>query len=1093
MRVWVFVLLGLTSLGMAMSVRQAAALLKTEEINNPSYDCRLTLRAPKHATDKAVVLTLDADGKGAGTRISIAPAGITVATIDTAKHATPCGVMPLTIAPGAEVAITVLRRDDWLGLLCGDRFARFATPRRGSATDLRLDGGWSIETVQVQRIEPVVFADDFMRTADDQHGEWTLQSGEWSLRSAWDADSHGNAHRFTNATFAQKAFSWAGAATTGAALCTAGRPEWDDYTVSVSLQPTAMGAAGFLLNMPDARSGLLVRWTPANDPSPTGNRLALYRYHDGAETLLASSPGGYVPGQWYRLTAVSDFATVRVAVDGRERLAVTDAPFRRGGIGLYCEGSAPTVFADVAADGRLLNNDLLRELRQSQVAERFRNNYFMQQWVDPRDEWRNYPGQPPQFIPPAYRNGPYYFLGHFVRREELYGDYWLTLTGTPSSAAPGALWLTLHSDGKDKTTGYRAVIQRAAGQADFTCELFRDTRLLARKTPLTLKTGEDYTFRLRHRGDQVWLEMDGAELLRATDAGPQLSGLRPAFANLGCFLKVRELKTTGENTLEYTFADAPTDWVGIGTWMPTVRWACDPKWSFLGGWSRGDAVLWHKQQFTGDHALLAYVGIKMEYPRERQEYDQRFRDLGVTICGDGRDPRSGYAVLYGAARDGVEDQRTVLYRNGVEVASAPARAQTFQEGAHLKWYALCLRKQGNTVIFTADNRPVITYTDPQPLDGGMPAVWTSDNGLIVSRVRIDFRTPPQPRERDTVVLASPWYPEWADVGRPLALDMPDPWSTSGKPVRLDIDARQGPPADLVLNGTRATFTPHAPGSYWYQITATDGEAVSPPVHLSLPVFAPALGRDDSHALALYRFAEGQGNVVHDSSAVAPPLPLAIPADAGAEWLPGRGLRLRGQGAVRSDDPATKLLAIAKSKAGTIEAWVSTDTLCPPDAWLGCLLTYEAAAGQQNLALLHGFYSGHTYLSGLVVAPRLTNLENANAPQPLRLQGFQVGLRHYVVTWDGSKVLAYCNGTRLGPAITRTNTGDANPFAFLNPSADSTTQDWNPAAWDPAARLLLGAQSNGRHAFTGAYYLLAIHDTCLTDAQIQRHYQAGPDG
>ena len=47
--------------------------------------------------------------------------------------------------------------------------------------------------------------------------------------------------------------------------------------------------------------------------------------------------------------------------------------------------------------------------------------------------------------------------------------------------------------------------------------------------------------------------------------------------------------------------------------------------------------------------------------------------------------------------------------------------------------------------------------------------------------------------------------------------------------------------------------------------------------------------------------------------------------------------------------------------------------------------------------------------------------------------------------------------------------------------------------DPDAHLLLGALSDGHCSFRGTYYLLAIHDICMSEAQIQRHYQAGPDG
>ncbi len=51
--------------------------------------------------------------------------------------------------------------------------------------------------------------------------------------------------------------------------------------------------------------------------------------------------------------------------------------------------------------------------------------------------------------------------------------------------------------------------------------------------------------------------------------------------------------------------------------------------------------------------------------------------------------------------------------------------------------------------------------------------------------------------------------------------------------------------------------------------------------------------------------------------------------------------------------------------------------------------------------------------------------------------------------------------------------------------------WHPESWAAAARLWLGALSDGNYGYVGTYYLLAIHDVCMSEAQIQRHYQAGP--
>ena len=100
---------------------------------------------------------------------------------------------------------------------------------------------------------------------------------------------------------------------------------------------------------------------------------------------------------------------------------------------------------------------------------------------------------------------------------------------------------------------------------------------------------------LPHLGNTLQLQCDGKPVLEATDAQP-LPGRHAAYRANGCFALAHDMQVISRNVLEYTFTSAPVDWIGEGTWMPTIRWTCAPQWSFLGGWSRGDAVLWHKER-----------------------------------------------------------------------------------------------------------------------------------------------------------------------------------------------------------------------------------------------------------------------------------------------------------------------------------------------------------------------------------------------------------------------------------------------------------------------------------------------------------------
>ncbi|OPZ87086.1 MAG: hypothetical protein BWY76_00640 [bacterium ADurb.Bin429] len=821
-----------------------------------------------------------------------------------------------------------------------------------------------------------------------------------------------------------------------------------------------------MMNMPDADHGLLVRWSPVNDRSPTGDRLQLYRVAGAQRELLTETRGGYLPGQWYKLAVTSTLEGVTVSIDNRQRLVAKDVTPWRGGIGLYTEGE--TIFDDVTVYGRGVGRDLLDEQHTVQLSARYQQDEKgMAEWAASANDWMPHPAVP------ALR----------LHRWDYFGDHRLSLTLTP--AGDGGLEVVLNSDGKDAASGIRALLTQQG--KTLACTLRHGGRTLVAKTLPALEAKTAYGVRLRREGNRVALELDGETILAASAPA---TGLRPAYKIEGAFM-VSDVAVVGTQVIDETFADAPTDWLAEGTWMPTTRWSCSPQWSFLGGWSRGDAVLWHKQRFTGDQSFEVYLAPKMEYPRERRTYEYHFRDLGVTLCGDGHDPRGGYAAVYG-----LDGARTVLLRNGVEVAAAAGLSPSHAAGGHTAWYGVALHKRGARIEVAVDRKVVLTYTDPKPLDGGVPAVWTTDNGIAVARARLHFANPPTPRTDPQVALDSPWQPEWADIGRPLTLAFPGAMATSGKPVRLTVTPRAAPAGEgaPTVDGATVTLTPKVAGEHWYRIQATDGETVSPSYHLSLPVFNPALGRDDSRAVVLYRFDEGGGGVIHDRAAAGPAADLRIPDDATAEWLPGRGLALRGVNHIRSAGKVEKLLALAERRAATFEFWISAATIFPPSDWHGYLLTWEKPGDPaRNLAVAQISSKVMLIPGGVPFIPR-GRFHQDTLQSGALFSGYRTGLQHIVFTWDGRLTRCYLNGARVGERAT----------------------PWKPDAWSPDAVLTLGNQLNpqprnfdqyiyylqvapyilkdqgtGEHAFLGAFYLAAVHDRCLSDADVARHYQAGP--
>ena len=1029
--------------------------LFSEESQSPSYDCRVMLTRNSTLTDAAAVrLLLEWQDARNHLSVTLTKTTISLATVTDGVVETLVN-FPITIAPGTTT-MNIGRRDGTM-LISSDEtlLTQLVVPRRdGQLAGITADKGW-MASAELERVESPVFADDFMRSSDDT-GAWKTVSGIWALQSAWDTIPHGNTKRFANAIYGQNPFAYVGQPPqNGAALCMAGLPNWERYTLTVAVKPAADSVVGVQVNMPDAQHGIRICWSAGNDRSPDGDRLAVYRVNDGQLSLLAEDQGGFIPEQWYALAVRSTLNGLAVSIDGRERIILAAVTPWRGGVALYAAGKNPAVFDDVTVYGEDLHGEFLLESRRARMSKRFIDDMNgMRIWSTNRRDWLAFPNAP----------------GYTIYRWDITGDQWLSANLKPARLASGELTLVLNSDGTQPNSGYRAVMQLIAANK-VRCMLYRAETALAGPCEVMLPAQKDIPVHLWHVGDHIRFEIDDEEILQATDPHP-LPGMRPAYAGSGAFASPREVMVTGPGIYDYSFAEAPVDWYTTGNWMPSIRWSCAPNWSFLAGWSRGDAVLWHKKRFSGNHSLNVFLGLKMEYPRMREREDNRVRDFAVTICGDGANPRSGYTAIYNARSAAAAGEFNImLLRNGVEVASTPSGWQG--DDAHRHWWELEIRKEGDTVEFwmEGEKQPRLRYVDPHPIDGGVPAIWTTDNGITLARARIHATRLPESRQDAIVTIAEPYCPEWSSVGVAIPFDFRNSWSSKGKALQLVVTAQEEPDGaenSVRITGLSALFTPQTHGEYAYRVQVRDEDGfLSNPYHISLRVYDAAVGRDDSHALVLYRFIEESGNTVHDSSPISPPAPLIIPPGANAQWLAGQGLQLHGSTPIMTTRGVNKLAAITRTKAFTIELWVSTHTVAPPTNTVGSMLCWESGRMKQNFTVGQCWYDIAFGANGSGISPEYEMGSAFTASDAAR-----AWLQHIVLAWDGKRMRCYIDGML---------------------KAEGAVSSLNLAKFFPDAPLILGNHSYGGASYLGSYYLVAIHDRNLNSTDIMRHYQAGPAG
>jgi hypothetical protein len=1057
-------LLGLPLLALATPALFSEAAVLGDEAGGGAYNVELRLRPPAGRT--SVSLAVEWETPAHALLVTLSRTRLAVARLHDGRTL-PVRAVAVALPAKSPVHLALLRRGEWVGLLCNERLVLEATlpPGPGTQASLLLGEGWGREEARVQPVEPVYFADDFMRT---ESLGWTTPRGHWRLQSAWASDPKAQTLELRSPATAQNPFALVGSAPEGPALATAtaGRAFWDDYTVTAAVRLPADGAVGLVVNMPTPGEGLLLRWSPVAERGPQGDRLAAYHLTGGRQTLLAAVRGGFLPGQWASLAVTSSLRDgVRVVIDGQERLLLPTPPLRRGGIGLYTESALGTLFDDITVYGRTLNVDLLAESRQRQIGERFRRDAEMKAWARSQSDWLPRSGGP----------------GAWVHRFDFWGESWITATVVPA-AASGRLVLTLEGDPTEALAGLHATIT-LAGDGAGTYRLARGGIMLTETGGAALPPRESTTFRLLHRGTALRLQRDGATVLEATVPAPGAG--RPAYRAEGGLADVRETLALGPCLRDYPFATAPVEWLGEGTWAPTIRWSCAPEWSFLGGWSRGDAVLWHKRRVAGDQTLQAFLGIKMEYPGARAVYEERFRGLGVALCTDGRDPRSGYAVLFGAPDGRGGFRKTVLYRNGVEVASTPQGLPPKTYGHHT-WFDLTLTQRAGSLRFEArytwknmwvptdpgrEMTVTLAYTDPAPLAGGVPAIWTADNGITLARARLWSATPPTPRTEPQVSIVEPTYPEWGEVGKALVLDFPPLWASDGRLAEVRGEPGEVPPGEdaPAVAGSRVTLTPRVPGEHWYRLRAHAGPAVSPAVHVALPVFAPSLGRDDGEALVLYRFDEGTGAVVHDRAPHGPPADLTIPADS-ARWLAGGGLAFSGPSPLHAA-AVPKLMRLAERAGWTLELWTSAATNDSPTGSSGCLLSWGGTGGgRRNFTLAHYWYTLQFTGPNAYYNYHSNTWQGPSWSTPPFQYPFHPFLQHVVLVCEAPGARLYLDG---------------RPYSGAGTLTELTR------GWRADAPLLLGNLADRSQRFLGTYYLVALHGRALSAADVQRHYEAGP--
>jgi len=499
----------------------------------------------------------------------------------------------------------------------------------------------------------------------------------------------------------------------GDAHIVTGKPSWEDYVLEALVKLKQARRVGLILCYQGPDDYYLVRWGTTRRGQGTRE---LIRVAGGEQQVLATATFRCVRNRFERIRVGCHRGHITLSVGDRLMLEATDTTFAGGQVGFYVQGPDQACFDDVSVR--------LREPPPPPpaITAQFTEEDTMTGWVSPEACWLTLADN------------------KYVHDLPLFADYCIEVQLKGLAEETGRLDLYL---GADEGLERGARLRASCDGGVLTAELALDGQVLATGEA----TSEMPSPRLvveRHGSAVIASLVDerGESVLVAHQVGAAAPGNYVGFERGGLSAGPGQIRVRSDGLLDQTFSGAATGWrPGTGIWEVHDRWPCSPGWSWFGGRDpEGDPkhpILWSKDLWTGEVVLefwSVWSGLIMDLPAAPGYSDPS--DLNCTIGGDGRDLCSGYSFVYA----GDHNTCAKIMRGNDVVAETPEghfiNPISANADFHRHWFKTRVHKRGGHIEYYVDDELLLEYDDPQPLSGGGIALWSYNNGVLISRVRI---------------------------------------------------------------------------------------------------------------------------------------------------------------------------------------------------------------------------------------------------------------------------------------------------------------------------------------------------------------------
>jgi hypothetical protein len=234
------------------------------------------------------------------------------------------------------------------------------------------------------------------------------------------------------------------------------------------------------------------------------------------------------------------------------------------------------------------------------------------------------------------------------------------------------------------------------------------------------------------------------------------------------------------------------------------------------------------------------------------------------------------------------------------------------------------------------------------------------------------------------------------------------------------------------------------------------------------------GRFELYQIALWRFLEGEGKVISDTSGVSPAISLTIKGTEGDtgdfKWFGGGGIQFNGAVAYGSASTSKKLYdLISASGEYSIEAWTLPANVADEDTEI---IAYSNGTDHRNFMLGQTMYNYDFYNRSSATNPLGMANGDKFSSDPDK-EALQAAQQHVVVTYDA------VNGRKI--YVDDQLVSDAYPDDKGTLGSD----------WDQTYEMVMGNTLAQGASWKGALRMVAIHKRALNPAQITQNFNVPP--